>query len=159
MTTSPPQARAARAYAAVLWLLTGLFFLRVLGQVLVVFARVRFLPPMTEWYSGLIPYRVLLPTQVAILALMTKINLDLSTDTGLFSAPRRGFGRFLRRFSIVYFLAMVARYGISMTLHPERRWFGGSIPIVFHWVLAAYLFLWGLAHEADEPHRAGAAGR
>jgi hypothetical protein len=32
-----------------------------------------------------------------------------------------------------------------MALYPERRWLGtGTIPIVFHWVLAAYLFT--LAH-------------
>jgi hypothetical protein len=29
-----------------------------------------------------------------------------------------------------------------MALYPERRWFGGAIPIVFHWVLAGYVFLW-----------------
>ncbi len=127
-----------------LWLLTGLFFLRVLGQVLVALLQVRFLPPMSEWYSGLIPYPVLLPIQLAILALMAKINLDLSAGAGLFAIPRRGLGRFLRGFSIVYFIAMVARYAIGMALHPDRRWLGGTIPIAFHWVLAAYLFLWGL---------------
>jgi hypothetical protein len=129
---------------AALWLLTGLFFLRVLGQVLVALLQVRFLPPMSEWYSGLIPYSVLLPIQLAILALMAKINLGLSSGAGLFAIPRRGLGRFLRGFSIVSFLAMVARYAIGMALHPGRRWLGGTIPTTFHWVLAAYLFLWAL---------------
>jgi hypothetical protein len=34
-----------------------------------------------------------------------------------------------------------------MALHPERRWLGpGTIPIVFHWVLAAYLFTFAHFH-------------
>jgi hypothetical protein len=35
---------------------------------------------------------------------------------------------------------MVVRYLISGELHPERRWWPpGSIPIVFHLVLASYV--------------------
>ncbi len=34
-----------------------------------------------------------------------------------------------------------------MVLHPERRWLGtGTIPIAFHWVLAAFLFRLGRLH-------------
>ena len=39
-----------------MWMLLGLFVLRVVGQVLVAFFDVRFLPPMSQWYSGLLPY-------------------------------------------------------------------------------------------------------
>ena len=49
------------------------------------------------------------------------------------------------------FLGMVARYAITMTLYPERRWLGtGTIPIVFHWVLAAYLYVLGRVLTKEE---------
>ena len=38
---------------------------------------------------------------------------------------------------------MVLRYVLTMSLFPERRWLGsGTIPIVFHFVLATYLLVW-----------------
>jgi hypothetical protein len=41
---------------------------------------------------------------------------------------------------------MVIRYVVRMVLFPEERWFGGCIPIVFHWVLAAFLIVFALYH-------------
>ena len=76
--------RAGRG-PALLWLLTGLFALRVAGQALVAFLPVRFLPPMAAWYSGLIPYPVLLPVQLVMLAVMAKINADLGAGAGAFA--------------------------------------------------------------------------
>jgi len=40
-------------------------------------------------------------------------------------------------------LTMVARYVIRMARHPEARWVGRTIPIVFHIVLAGWLFVLG----------------
>jgi len=42
--------------APLLWALLALFVLRVTSQTLVAFFDVDFLPPMQEWYSGLLPY-------------------------------------------------------------------------------------------------------
>ncbi len=119
---------------ALLWLLTGLFAFRVVGQALVAFLHVGFLPAMPEWYSGLVPYPILLPVQVVMLAIMTKINVELTRGRGFFAMPRPRLGRGLRWFAVIYFLAMVARYVVTRAL---------PIPIVFHWVLAAYIFVWG----------------
>jgi len=134
------------AYTVSLWLLTLLFFLRVLGQALVAFFHVTFLPPMAEWYSGLMPYPILLPTQGLILLLLVKACTDFSRGRGFFVVPRPRMGAFVRWFSYLYFIAMLVRYVVTMALHPERRWFGGTIPIVFHWVLAAWLFTFGHFH-------------
>ena len=129
-----------------LWILTGLFFLRVVGQLLVVCCQVSWLPPMSHWYSGLMPYPILLPTQLAILALQVKINLDWASQSGCFTRPRLRLGKGLQQFSYGYAAVMAVRYGVTMALFPERRWLGeGTIPIVFHFVLAGYLFLWGWA--------------
>lgn len=133
-------------YATVLWSLLFLFFLRVLGQGLVAAFDVEFLPPMTEWYSGLIPYALLLPLQILIILLLAKVATDFTRRRGFFVVPRRALGRFLQWFSYLYFGGMAVRYVVSMALHPERRWFGGTIPIFFHFVLATFVFVVGHYH-------------
>jgi hypothetical protein len=110
---------------------------------------------MAQWYSGLIPYAVLLPIQIVILLLQAKISRDIWQGAGFFAIRRPTAGRFLCLFSFVYFLAMVVRYAVTMYLYPERRWFQGTIPIFFHWVLAAYLFVLGRYHL----HAASTASR
>jgi hypothetical protein len=46
---------------------------------------------------------------------------------------------------------MVLRYVITMAFFPERRWLGsGTIPIVFHWVLAAYIFTLSRFHNPSK---------
>jgi hypothetical protein len=132
-----------RTYALSLAALAVAFMLRVLGQALVAFFDVDFLPPMEQWYSGLIPYAHLLPIQVIILGLQAKISADIWRGVGRFAGCRPRGGRVLAWLSVLYFFAMLVRYGVTMYLHPERRWFSGTIPIFFHWVLAAYLFLLG----------------
>jgi hypothetical protein len=134
---------------AVVLSVLGLAFLgRVLGQVIVLLFEPRWLPPMVEWYSGLLPYPLLLPSQIAILFLQAWISRDLWRGSGRFAERWPRFGLGLRWLSIVYFAGMVARYALTMTWHPERRWFTGTIPIFFHYVLAAYLFVWSRYHEA-----------
>jgi hypothetical protein len=68
---------------------------------------------------------------------------------GRFARRRPRVGRALRWISYVYAGAMAGRYVLTVALRPERRWLGGTIPIVFHWVLAAYLFTLGRYHEAS----------
>lgn len=99
------------------------------------------LPPMDQWYSGLIPYPVLLPIQLVLIGFMSWINYEVSQGRGPFRPYSRNIGTWLTRFSYVYFGGMALRYGLTMWTFPERRWFGeGTIPIVFHFVLAGYVF-------------------
>jgi hypothetical protein len=123
-----------------LWLLSALFLARVLGQLAVAFAGVTWLPPMPEWYSGLLPYPVLLPTQGLILVLMARLNLQATRRRGWCTVTRPRLSRGLLAFAALYAASMAVRYVVSGELHPDRRWWPpGSIPIVFHVVLAAYL--------------------
>ena len=133
--------------APLLWALLALFVLRVTSQTLVAFFDVDFLPPMQEWYSGLLPYEYLLPSQVAIIVLMTKICLEFTRGRGFFVEPGRFFSVYWLYFGYLYLAIMIARYPIQMALHPEARWFGGTIPIFFHWVLAAFVISVGLYHR------------
>jgi len=106
--------------------------------VLVAFFDVRFLPPMAAWYSGLMPYEYLLPAQMLLIALMAKICIDFTGQRGFFHAPRRLFAHEWLWFGYLYLAVMIAR-AVFLWDHP--------IPIVFHWVLAAFVITVGLSHR------------
>ena len=133
-------------YAAIFTIITALFMLRVTGQALVAFYQVQFLPPMEQWYSGLLPYSILLPIQLLMIVIMLKIASDFARGTGFFVLPRRRLGPALKWLSYLYAGSMVLRYILTMTWHPERRWLGGTIPIWFHIILAGFLYTLGRYH-------------
>ena len=121
-----------------------LFAVRVFGQALVITRAPQWLPSNEHWYSGLMPYRYLLPAQLALLAVMAVITFDVYRDQGLFTAD--WWARAappLAVLSWVYFAAMVVRYVLTMALCPELRWFRRTIPIWLHMVLA--VALWAFA--------------
>ena len=123
---------------------TALFALRVFGQVLVVWRAPRWLPANEHWYSGLMPYRYLLPSQLALLAVMIVITLDVYRAGGLFAASWWSVAApYIAVLSWVYFGSMILRYILTMWLRPEFRWFRRTIPIWFHIVLA--VALWAFA--------------
>ena len=134
-------------HGPVLVLLTFLFALRVLGQALVAFVGVAWLPIMEQWFSGLIPYRALLMIQLLMLILMVKITGEIWRGVGTFAIRQRHWSQFLIRFSAVYAGALVLRYVLTMILHPEMRWLGDTIPIIFHFVLVAFMFVLGHYHR------------
>ena len=79
---------------------------------------------------------------------MIVIVRDFVRERGFFTALTPRTGRILRRLSYLYALAMAARYAATMALHPELRWFTGTTPIWFHFVLALLLFTLGHFHAA-----------
>lgn len=100
-----------------------------------------FLPPMDAWYSGILPYGVLLPLQVLILVFQAEISRELWSGRGPAAVPRPRLGRVLARVSLLYFLVMFVRFVITHLVLARTGPFGDVIPIVFHWVLAAYVWL------------------
>jgi len=137
-------------HGRVLALLTLLFSLRVLGQALVEFFSVDWLPSTEAWASGLIPYPILLAIQLVMLLGMVKIVSDVWRQSGFFATSSASWSRFLIDCSAVYAASMAGRYILTMTFRPEMRWFGAAIPIFFHFVLAGFLYTWGkfLARQA-----------
>jgi hypothetical protein len=135
--------------------LSGLFLIRVIGQVLVTYAGVSWLPERAHWQSGLLPYPVLLASQIVILAVMARISRDAWRGRGWFVVPRPAVGRFVRIASVVYFAAMVVRYAVTMALHPDWFPFEHSIPTVFHCILATYLFLYSGFLGGEDGHGRG----
>ena len=126
-----------------LWSLLALFVLRVAGQAMVAFFGVPWLPPMDRWYSGLVPYQVLLPAQLLIIVLMAKICSDFTRRRGFFVRPRRFFAVHWLWFGWLYLAIMILRYPVQMQLKPD----GPIIPIFFHWVLAAFVIAVGFWHR------------
>ena len=141
-----PNRRLGR-YAATLSALLGLFALRVLAQALVALGYGALLPPWEEWFSGLVPYPQLLASQTAIVLGYGKVCLDFIRQRGFFVTPRRWLGTLLPSVGSVYFAVMMIRYAIRMSLYPLERWSGGAIPIMFHWVLAAFILILGAYHR------------
>ena len=130
-----------------LWLFTCLLVLRVVGQLFVALRAPRWLPPMAQWQSGLLAYPVLLAGQVVVLTIMVWISMNVLAGRGVFIDPRRpDMGRAVVWFSYVYFGGMVVRYVVRMWRRPDQRWFGGTIPIIFHSFVAAFLFTFGRYH-------------
>ena len=136
-------------YAGWLLALTLLFIARVVGQVLVRYLNVGWLPAEPHWYSGLMPYPILLPVQLVMIVVMLKLVADVYRGNGWFSSGSRRAARIIRWLAILYFLSMVLRYVVTMALNPEWRWFGHTIPIWFHMVLAGFLFTYSRYLQAQ----------
>lgn len=131
-----------------LLLFTLLFATRVAGQLVVVLQAPRWLPPMESGQWNLMPYRLLLPVQLVFLAVMCWLVVSFLIESGPPTEPAPALGWLVIGFSAVYAATMIVRYVVRMRRRPRERWFGGAIPIVFHWVLAAFLFVFGSYHAS-----------
>jgi hypothetical protein len=131
----------AAHYAALMAALLVLFLGRVVGQVLAATIAPSWLPPMARWYSGLMPYRYLLPVQLLCLAVMIAVTIAVARQDPPLGAPSPVAGTWIVGASCVYALGMVLRSMRYARAAPERR--GVLIPIIFHFVLAAFLYAYG----------------
>jgi hypothetical protein len=127
-----------------------LFFGRVVAQIQVLLLEPEWLPPMQAWYSGVLPYPILLPAQIVLLMLMSLVTYDHVRGRGFFWPSRRAIRIGLRAFAILYAAAMALRLLVSMSLPPHDLLDAGVIPIVFHWVLASFVWLVSIAPPRSE---------
>ena len=139
----------AHTYSPYLWLFTVLLIGRVLGQLVVWLRAPRWLPPMEQWQSGLVPYPTLLGCQAIVVALMVWISVDFSRAAGFWVEPKPRLGLVVLLWSYLYFGAMIVRYVIRMARRPDQRWLGGTIPIIFHSVVAAFQWTFATFHRAS----------
>jgi hypothetical protein len=122
--------------ATLLWTLLALFALRVTGQLLVVAHLAPFLPPMDDWQSGLLPYPLLLASQLLILLLLGTICVQFSRRDGWSFHRHAWLATPLWIAGWIYAGGMVVRYVLL------RR---DAIPVIFHVVLATFLLV--LSHH------------
>jgi hypothetical protein len=133
----------SRRYAPWLWLLLGLFTIRVLAQPIALRVDTPLLPRFESWHSGLLPYPVLVLSQVAIILWLSRTAWMFTTGA---IAPRFRLGVVMMALGGVYFAAMVIRLLLGATVLRGERWFASPLPTVFHLVLSAYLLLYGHFH-------------
>jgi hypothetical protein len=134
-----------------LWLLLAVFAFRVAAQPAALVFKDSLLPPFESWQSGVMPYGVLLASQLLILA-------ALGWGSWRFTAgdvvPRRRLGVAALTFGGLYFGTMALRLILGLTLFSDQRWFASRVPTLFHLVLAAFVMLFGHFHYvygADSP--------
>jgi hypothetical protein len=124
-----------------LWVALGLFLLRVIGQVEVWLLAPAWLPPMEAWYSGLLPYPLLLPAQILLLMAMAVLAHVHSSSRYRAAAPPGRAAAVLRSVAMLYFGVMVLRLVVTLRSHGDEFYLHGGIPIAFHWVLALFLLV------------------
>jgi hypothetical protein len=128
-----------------LWLCLSLFAIRVIAQIEVVLLSPSWLPPFRAWESGLIPYGVLLPIQILLIAWMTIVCVDHWRTSGRFWVTQQATRRRLKAFAGLYFAAMLVRLVITAIRPPHTLLERGLIPVIAHWDLAVFIFLTGCA--------------
>jgi hypothetical protein len=135
-----------------LWACILLFATRVIGQLETVLLEPHWLPTMDAWFSGLLPYPLLLPVQIGILMLMAVVAWNPRVRRGLFAQanPRAAFA--LRAFAFVYFLVMAVRLAVNVNENRADFWSEGAIPVAFHWVLALFILVSGRRMPAQQQH-------
>ena len=131
----------SRTASLLLWSCITLFAVRVIGQFEALVVAPEWLPAMEAWYSGLMPYYLLLPAQVLLLMIMAVVAWNPRVRSGRFAAAGPRTARALRVFAYLYLATMVLRLGLNLGEHGEDFWRHGAIPVAFHWVLALFVLV------------------
>ena len=135
--------------ATALVVLQTMFFGRVIGQVVATLAEPSWLPAPVHWFSGALPYPVLLPLQILLLMFMTVVTNDALRETGYWHVQRPRTKRILRYVAWSYVAVNCLRYLLTMAFVPDLRWTGHAIPIAFHFVLAGYILVLSFDEAPD----------
>jgi hypothetical protein len=135
-----------------LWSCVALFAARVVGQFEALLVAPDWLPDMDAWYSGLLPYTLLLPAQIAILMLMSATAWNRRIRSGAFARANPRAAGALRIFAGLYFIVMAVRLGVNVIDHGADFWQHGAIPVAFHWVLALFILVSGRDPESAVGH-------
>lgn len=157
MTTHPnPASHAIRGYGTVLWVLTFLFFMRILGQALQYWMPQPFLPPFDAFQGSSLPYWFLLFTQLLILVVMMCLSWRVQHNK-LVSSRRAGM--VLAWAGGLYMAGSLGRIAIGLAWPEAPAWFSAWISAVFHVVLAWFVLTLALYHRRESHLRAGEAHR
>ena len=146
MLDDEPPLRPWRWHSVTLWILFGLFCLRVTAQLAASVAPIPLLPPFDAWHSGVLPYPLLFLAQLVIAALYAVVAWRIHTGR---AQPSRRLARFLLAFGALYFASMSARMLLGLTVLRDSRWFHAPIPTFFHLVLASFVLVWGHYHSTE----------
>lgn len=143
----PRMTRAAR-HAVALWVLLGLFCVRVAAQLIAAVAPLPYVPSFDQWASGALPYPALVAAQISIIVAYAAVAHRIGNGS---SRPSAAVGRWLLAAGAVYFATMAVRLLAGLTVSSGHWWFDKPLPSFFHLVLASFLIVAGRFH--------GSAGR
>jgi hypothetical protein len=135
-----PKQKSGRVTAIALFVLLLLFVGRVAAQLWQYFWPTDALPPFSQWQSGALPYAVLVPAQLAIIA--GSLWVILAIARGKLGRQRRT-GTTLIVLGAVYFGFMVFRLVAGLTFLKDSPFFAAPLPTAFHYVLASMLIIVG----------------
>jgi len=127
--------------ATLMWCCVAMFAARVVGQFEALLVAPAWLPDMDAWYSGLLPYHLLLPAQIVILMLMAVIASSRRVRSGGFARANPRIAGALRIFAGIYFVVMAVRLAVTINANGSDYWREGAIPVAFHWVLALFVLV------------------
>lgn len=133
----PTDTQDVAAVRLALGLLSAVFTLRVLVQLVQTVLGVDQPVPLARWDSGTIPYGALLASQVAVIAVL--VGLVRKVDDQV----RPSAGRLLGVAGWLYLVVMMVRMGIGSSGISAHRWFEAPVPTSFHFVLAGFLIILG----------------
>jgi ornithine lipid hydroxylase len=140
--------RSPHRFVVLLWILTALFALRVLGQAIQHWAPLSVLPPFGDFQGSKLPYPMLLGIQLAILALMAGAAWRHTAGR---LARRPLAARVLQAFAAIYFTGSVLRILVGVFYPDAGPWFTAWIPAFFHLVLAGFVWTMALIYAQDAP--------
>ena len=120
--------------------LAGLFVLRVLAQLILAIHPLAFLPPFQAWHGAVLPYPLLVASQVAIMLVLGSVLWRVRTDA---ISPRPWKYRMCFTLGGIYFAFMAFRLLAGLTFLAENPWFSKSLPAFFHVVLATFVLMLG----------------
>jgi hypothetical protein len=133
----------SKNYGFWLWSLSGLFALRVLAQLLQLKLDIAFLPPFEAWHSAVVPYELLVISQLFILCSYMWIAYRFSMGH---VRPSMLAARIWLLIGSVYAAVMIGRLVIGLTGLSSNPWYGNHLPTFFHIVLAAFMLVAGTFH-------------
>jgi hypothetical protein len=137
------QARWNEAHAAALVALLMLFFGRVAAQCVQWLWPTPLLPDFAAWQSGLLPYWLLLASQILILSAILHQIVRIWTGR---ARPKRRLGVVLLALGGVYMAVAALRLAAGVANLFELPFFQAKLPSLFHMVLAAVVLVLGDFH-------------
>jgi hypothetical protein len=131
-----PQLWSVVAVAA----LSAAFLVRVAGQAVQRWFPQGFLPPFEAWQGSGIPYPSLLACQIVIIALLAVAICSMVHRARLLSGKG---SRWVMIIGCAYFVLMLARLVLGLTVLGDSAWFTAWISALLHLDLAIVIILWG----------------
>ena len=139
-----------RYHLPLMLVLSGLFVLRVLAQLVQAVYEVPFVPPFHAWQGSGLPYPLLLGSQLVIITVIAVVLWRIRTNA-LSPSPWKHWTCFA--LGGIYFAVMFFRLVAGLTYLSENEWFSSSLPALFHVILASLIlvvghYLWTLDNES-----------